>query len=152
MLRAAVSRPRSGLLGRACRCGRNLSTTDSPRLARKRPNAALISGRKQMAPVAQASRRSYAMVAEDTNKGVVILQLGQEAYTSHADLFPRTRMTLFYKVLRLTTSMKCIWHGKRTQSLYTSHGRPTFATWKTGICPYLKPSSHLLRLRLLPQA
>lgn len=71
MLRAALSKPQSGLLGRACRCSRSISTGQGARLVRGRPDVALASGRNSMAVVAQACRRSYAMAAEDTNKGVV---------------------------------------------------------------------------------
>jgi hypothetical protein len=41
-----------------------------------------------MAVVAQASRRSYAMAAEDTNKGVVVLTAGQEDIHSMLTCYP----------------------------------------------------------------
>ncbi len=46
-------------------------TAGGSKLARRRPDVALMAGRKPMAIVAQASRRNYAMAAEDANKGVV---------------------------------------------------------------------------------
>ncbi len=71
MLRATVSRPSSGQLGRMYRHSRTMSTAVSSVLLRGRSNFAPRSNRKLPAVIASTSHRGYAMAVEDTNKGVV---------------------------------------------------------------------------------
>jgi hypothetical protein len=77
MLRASVRRPCNGLLARTCSRSRKISAAAGSRLARESSEAGLRSGSKPTVVVPHASRRSYAMAAEDTNKGVVGLDCSE---------------------------------------------------------------------------
>jgi hypothetical protein len=73
MLRTSLRSSGGQLLRGACKSARSLSTAAGPRSlnAASRENA-LSSGRTPNALAAQASqRRTYAMAAEESNKGVV---------------------------------------------------------------------------------
>ena len=140
---------------------RSLHNGNAPAFAKYSPKSSLqarLSERSLQASALQCmQRRSYAVAAEETNKGVVSSSLGLTCSSSYlsSELIKnvRTQMIPSSKAMPQITWMKCTCNGKETLRVYIFRGRSTSETWRMGICRCRKPfNPRQLLSPLLPEA
>lgn len=140
-----------GSMIRSSRClfTRPLCSAKGPSRRLLRPVASLRAAAKPT--IARTSlpilhQRYYAVSAEATSKGVVSLLVTLRWTSRKLKYFYRIPVTLSCKEILPITLTRCIWHGNMILLVSTSHGKPIFTTWRTEICPCLRPSNLLRRL------